>query len=86
MNVRRNLLHSFISLSLLLAGAASPALGGQTPESISSQPAQFRNIEKPLLRIGLSLGGVAMIGILLSSVIEGVEGESIIRNQDQTPW
>ena len=86
MKISRNLLHSFISLSFLLAGAASPALGAQTPKSIPNQADQFRNVERPLLRIGLTLGGAAMIGILLSSVIENGEGESIIRNQDQTPW
>ena len=55
MKTSRNLLHSFISLSLLLGVATSPALGAQTPESVSDQNAEFLNIEQPLFRIGLSL-------------------------------
>ena len=81
MKTSRNLLHSFISLPLLLGVAASPALAAQTPESISNQEPQFRNIEQPLLRIGLSLGGVGMIGILISSVSDS-NHESLL---DQPP-
>ena len=69
MKTSRNLLLSFISLSLLL-GAASPALSAQTPKSVSDQSTPFRHIEHPLFRIGLSLGGVGLIGILISSAIE----------------
>ena len=70
MKTSRNLLLSCISLCLLLGVAARPAISAQTPESGSDQSAQFLNIEKPLLRIGLSLGGVGLIGILISSAIE----------------
>ena len=80
MKTSRNLLHSFVSLSLLLGVAASPALGVQTPESVSDQSAQFRQIEQPLFRIGLSLGGVGLIGILISSAIDSKQGTSIDRH------
>lgn len=77
MKTSRNLLLSFISLSLLLGVAASPALSAQTPQSDSAQSAQFRNIEQPLFRIGLSLGGVGLMGILISSAIDSKHASSI---------
>ena len=80
MKTSRNLLHSLIGLSLLLGVVTSPALGAQTPESVSDQSAQFRNIEQPLFRIGLSLGGVGLIGILISSAIDSKQGTSIDRH------
>ena len=70
MKTSRNLLLSCISLCFLLGVAARPALSAQTPESGSDQSAQFLNVEKPLLRIGLSLGGVGLVGILISSAID----------------
>lgn len=81
MKTSQNLLHAFISLSLLLGVAIRPALGVQTTESVSDQGAQFRNIEQPLLRIGLSLGGFGLIGILISSAIDSSQAESVGRNQ-----
>lgn len=77
MKTSRNLLQSVISLSLLLGVASSPALAAQTPEAISNQEPQFLNIEQPLLRIGLSLGGVGLIGILTSSVIDSKHPSSL---------
>ena len=77
MKTSRNLLLSFISLSLLLGVVASPALSAQTPEPGSDQSTQFRNIEQPLFRIGLSLGGVGLIGILISSAIDSIHETSI---------
>ena len=74
MKTSRNFLLSCISLCLLLGVVASPALSAQTPESGSDQSAQFLNIEKPLLRIGMSLGGVGLIGILISSAIDAQNG------------
>ena len=82
MTTSRKLLHAFISLSLLLGVASRPAVGVQTPESVSDQTAQFRHIEQPILRIGLTLGGFALIGIFISSAIESCQGESGDCNQD----
>ena len=65
-----NLKLSFISLSLLLGVAAGPALGAHTPETRSVQGDQLGYIEQPLFRIGLALGGVGLIGVLISSAIE----------------
>ena len=81
MKTSRNLLLSFISLSLLLSVATSPALGVQRSESVSEKDAQFPLVEQPLLRIGMTLGGFAVIGILISSAIEVSEGESVTCNQ-----
>ena len=77
MKTSRNLLLSFISLSLLLGVAASPALSAQTPESGSDQGTQFRNIEQPLFRIGLSLGGVGLMAILISTAIDSKQATSM---------
>ena len=81
MKTARNLLPSFISLTLLLGVTSSPALAAQTADSISSQEPQFLKIEQPLLRIGLSLGGVGLIGILISSAIDSKHPSSL----DQSP-
>ena len=84
MKTSQNLLHTFIGLSFLLGVAASPAIGAQMPESVSDQGVPFRNVEQPLLRIGLTLGGFGMLGILISSAIESSQGESVIRDQDRS--
>lgn len=76
----RRLLPAFASLSILLGVVASPAVGVQTPEIVSDQSAQFGEVEQPLLRIGLTLGGFALIGILISSVIESSQVESGVGN------
>lgn len=81
MKTSRNFLHSCISLGLLLSLASSPALGVQTRESISNKTAQLNLIEQPLMRIGMKLGGVALIGILISSAIEAGKKESDVSNQ-----
>ena len=80
MKISRKLLHTLISLSLLLGVASRPAVAFQTPESVSDQPTQLLHIEQPLLRIGLSLGGFALIGLLISSAIESTQVESEVRN------
>ena len=89
MKTSRNFLHSFISLGLLLSLASSPALGIQTRESISEKRTQFSLIEQPLLRIGMTLGGFAIIGLFIASAREASEGESEVSNQgvslDQQP-
>ena len=90
MKTSRIFLQSFISLGLLLSLASSPALGIQTRESISEKRAQFSLIEQPLLRIGMTLGGFAMLGIFIASAMEANEGESKVSNQgaaslDQQP-
>ncbi|MDJ0702392.1 MAG: hypothetical protein QNJ46_03850 [Leptolyngbyaceae cyanobacterium MO_188.B28] len=77
MKTSRNLLLSFISLGFLLGASASPALSAQTPQSVSDQSPEFLSIEKPLLRIGLSFGGIGMIGILISSAIDTQAGSSL---------
>lgn len=84
MKISRNLLHAFISLNLLLGVTASPAFSAQTTEFGSEQDAPFRNIEQPLLRIGLSLGGFALVGILISSAIESSQAESVGRKQESS--
>ncbi|MDJ0708617.1 MAG: hypothetical protein QNJ46_35580 [Leptolyngbyaceae cyanobacterium MO_188.B28] len=80
MKTSRHLLHSLISLTLLLGVATSPALAAQTPESLSNQEPQFLKIEQPLLRIGLSLAGVGLIGILISSVSDSNHEASVDGN------
>ena len=70
------MLHSCISLSLLLSLAASPALGIRTPKSVSGRDAQFPLVEQPLMRIGMTLGGFALIGLLIASVIDASERET----------
>lgn len=81
MKTNQNLLHYFIGLTFLLGVATGPAVGVQTPEPFSDQGDQFRHIEQPILRIGWTLGGFALIGILISSAIESSQGESVVRNQ-----
>ena len=80
MKISQKLLHAFISLSLLLGVATRPGVAVQTPESASDRPAQLRHIEQPILRIGLSLGGFALVGMIISSMIESAQAESEIRN------
>ena len=81
MKTSRNLLHSLISLTLLLGVATSPALGIQSTESVSGQAAQFGDIEQPLFRIGLTIGGFGLLGILVWSAIESGQGESVAPHQ-----
>ena len=76
MNTICNLKLSLISLSFLLGVAAGPALAAHTPEARSVQGDQLGYIEQPLCRIGLALGGVGLIGILISSAIETSRGYS----------
>ena len=82
MKTNQNWLHSFLSLSILLGVATSPALGLQKSEPASGQDAQFHYIEQPILRLGMTLGGVAVLGILISGAFEIAQGESVVRKQD----
>ncbi|MDJ0704065.1 MAG: hypothetical protein QNJ46_12350 [Leptolyngbyaceae cyanobacterium MO_188.B28] len=77
MKTSRSLLPVFITLSLLLGGLTHPATAAQTPEPISNQTTQFRHVEQPVFRIGLSLGGFALIGLLISSVIDNNQATSL---------
>ena len=94
MKTSRIFLQSFISLGLLLSLASSPALGVQNREAISAKRNQLSLIERPLLRIGMTLGGFAIIGLFIASAIEVSErevseGEAEVRNPsvalDQQP-
>ncbi|MDJ0705706.1 MAG: hypothetical protein QNJ46_20770 [Leptolyngbyaceae cyanobacterium MO_188.B28] len=89
MKTSRNFLHSFISLGLLLSLATSPALGVQTREPISKKVTQFSLIEQPLMRIGMTLGGFALLGLFIASAMEASKGEKSVSDKgislDQQP-
>ena len=75
MKTSRIFLNSFVSLGLLLSLASSPALAAENRESISEKSTQLSLIERPLLRIGMTLGGFAIMGLFIASAIEVTEGE-----------
>lgn len=61
---KSNIWGSLVGLGLLL-GTASGAAAAQMPAA-SSQTSQFRRIEQPLgLKVGVTLGGLALIGLEL---------------------
>ena len=62
----RKRLNFFLSLGLMLSLATSPADAVHTPESASGQGAQLHRIEQsPSLKIGVTLGGLALISLEL---------------------
>ena len=82
MKTSQKLLHSVISFSLLAGVATSLAVGARLSEPVFGQGDQYRHIEQPIFRIGWTLGGVALMGILISGVIEGSQEESSGLNQN----
>ena len=90
MKTSRFCLNSVLSLGLLLSLATSPALGVQSREALSKRTAEFNLIEQPLMRIGMTLGGVALLGIFIASAMEVNEREpGVVEQQgmslDQQP-
>ena len=62
----RKLLNSFISLGLLLGVVTQPASAVKTPILTPEPGRQFHRIEQSsLLKIGVTLGGLALIGLEL---------------------
>ena len=62
----RKFLNHVLTLGLLLGVVVGSAAGAQASESAQEQTTQFRRIEQPLLlKIGVTLGGLGLIGLEL---------------------
>ncbi len=67
---KKTVFGSLAGLGFLLSVTANVALAqmphGMSPNSSEEQTAQFRRIEQPLgLKIGVTVGGIALIGLEL---------------------